>query len=268
MLKHSYAFAFFRYPSSSERRDRSRSTRHRKKEKQLFEQLQAELEMMTEQMSDVVARKHIRATQPQIQYLTKDASNKRYAMTTLMLRTMQAQRREAKEEANEPAAENTRLSFSPSDRHSGSAYDFRLHRRPGNAINTIERGRHNLNRSNPYGEMDRDRLIVPRPTMLDASDDSDDNDPMSVMRELYGGDVASLHEVLRASVQPHMRLGTPAAPNEYRAGFFHDNRGGLGENEFDGMDDELPHREDWSCSLCTYMNSTGHVCAMCGTARA
>jgi hypothetical protein len=54
MLQHSYAHSFYRYDMSTIRR--SRALKRRMTEKAAFEQLQSELEMLTEQMSDVVAR--------------------------------------------------------------------------------------------------------------------------------------------------------------------------------------------------------------------
>lgn len=54
MLQHSYAHSFFRYDMSSI--NRSRALKRRMTEKAAFEQLQSELEMLAEQMSDVVAR--------------------------------------------------------------------------------------------------------------------------------------------------------------------------------------------------------------------
>jgi hypothetical protein len=64
VLQHSYAFSFFRYKSVSEHRHKL--PRGRTAEKMAMEKSQAELEMMTEQISDLVARSHLRATQTQV----------------------------------------------------------------------------------------------------------------------------------------------------------------------------------------------------------
>ncbi|KAI2500350.1 hypothetical protein MHU86_14093 [Fragilaria crotonensis] len=71
LLQHSYAFAFFDIQLHHIRRDRF--TKSKEREKLGFERLQSELEMLTEQLSDIVARKHLRATQTQIMFLTKNA---------------------------------------------------------------------------------------------------------------------------------------------------------------------------------------------------
>jgi Ariadne domain len=68
MLQHSYAFAFFRYKSLHPLR--YRLVRRVNDEKKVFETVQSELEMLTEQMSNIVARSHLRATQTQIVFLT------------------------------------------------------------------------------------------------------------------------------------------------------------------------------------------------------
>jgi hypothetical protein len=70
LLQHSYAFAFFRYPIQYHIR-RDRLAKSKEREKLAFEQRQSELEMLTEQASDIVARIHLRATQMQIMFVTK-----------------------------------------------------------------------------------------------------------------------------------------------------------------------------------------------------
>ena len=53
-------------------------------EKTAFEQMQSELETITEQMSDIVARSHLRATQTQILFLTVGASERRNEFSNLI----------------------------------------------------------------------------------------------------------------------------------------------------------------------------------------
>eukprot|EP00980_Cylindrotheca_fusiformis_P028728 scaffold22640_cov138-Cylindrotheca_fusiformis.AAC.9 len=73
-LKYSYAYSFFR------------------KEKIVFEKYQSELEMITEQMSDVLARSHIRASQVQISFLTAGAAEKRVDFSNLMFSILHEER--------------------------------------------------------------------------------------------------------------------------------------------------------------------------------
>lgn len=98
MLQHSYAFSFLRYASTKKNRYRIPSKRRR--EKSNFERLQAELELLTEQVSDVVARAHLRATLIQIVYLTKGAGQKRLEFTHFMATVLA----EEQEEENEPSS--------------------------------------------------------------------------------------------------------------------------------------------------------------------
>lgn len=78
MLQHSYAFAFVNYKPNL-------FTRHQSNEKVVFERIQSELELLTEQISDVVARTHIRASETQINFLTKVTSGKRKEFTNFMI---------------------------------------------------------------------------------------------------------------------------------------------------------------------------------------
>ncbi|MGH7974304.1 MAG: hypothetical protein ACREBR_02165, partial [bacterium] len=54
---------------------------NRENEKVSFEALQSELELLTEQMSDIVARSHLRASRSQIIFLTMAAAEKRREAT-------------------------------------------------------------------------------------------------------------------------------------------------------------------------------------------
>eukprot|EP00934_Nitzschia_sp_Nitz4_P004865 Nitzschia sp. Nitz4//scaffold44_size153857//115497//119767//NITZ4_002740-RA/size153857-augustus-gene-0.10-mRNA-1//1//CDS//3329552214//4855//frame0 len=96
VLKHSYAFSFFRY---------GQGVSGRRREKMSFERLQSELEMMTEQMSDIVARSHLRATQMQISFLTAGAAEKREDFSNLMLTILNTECKEKKYEEKKSGAE-------------------------------------------------------------------------------------------------------------------------------------------------------------------
>ena len=91
LLQHSYAFSFFRYGAGSKV---YKQTRRRLAEKVAFEQLQSELELLTEQMSDVVARAHLRATQSQILFLTASASERRCEFSNLLFSILNKERKE------------------------------------------------------------------------------------------------------------------------------------------------------------------------------
>jgi len=99
LLQHSYAFAFFRYPTTHNMRRSQEKLKER--EKREFEQVQSELEMLTEQLSDIVARKHLRATQTQIMFLTAHTCQKRIHLSDSMLTILQEHRKQIKEEAKQ-----------------------------------------------------------------------------------------------------------------------------------------------------------------------
>jgi len=95
VLKHSYAFSFFRYPAFYQFRHYGQLS-NRRREKTTFERLQSELEIMTEQMSDIVARSHLRATKVQITFLTSSAAERRNDFTNLMFSILNEERKETK----------------------------------------------------------------------------------------------------------------------------------------------------------------------------
>lgn len=84
LLQHSYVFAFRRYRHSS---NVSFSILART-EKMGFEVLQSELEMVTEHLSDIVGRSHIRATRNQIRFLTSAAADKRCDVYHFVLKAL------------------------------------------------------------------------------------------------------------------------------------------------------------------------------------
>lgn len=92
VLQHSYAFSYFRYPSLYS----GLMVSGRRREKVTFERLQSELEMLTEQMSDIVARRHLRATQVQITFLTANAAEKRQDLSNLLFSILHDEEKESK----------------------------------------------------------------------------------------------------------------------------------------------------------------------------
>lgn len=108
VLRYSYAFSFFRYPSMHNFR-RYAQLNNRRREKVTFERIQSELETLTEQMSDIVARAHLRATQVQISFLTASAAEKREDLSNLIFSILHEESKEsaskakAKVKATQPA---------------------------------------------------------------------------------------------------------------------------------------------------------------------
>jgi len=202
MLQHSYAFSYFRYNSPTPRR--YKEFRRNLVELQAFEQLQSELEMMTEQMSDVVARSHLRATQAQITFLTAAASDKRKEFSNVMIGILMEERKEAKR---------------------GSATSSR-NDKSRNQITFAD-----LLESIDAGVDDDDNYGIPTQSIQDP-----------VLSGIQNSE--ELEEALRASLE-EFNLSTP------------DEEGvEVEESEVVG---------DWPCSACTYVNSSGRWCEMCGT---
>lgn len=192
MLKHSYAFSYFRYPSVYQFR-RFGQLNSRRREKVTFERLQSELEMLTEQMSDIVARAHLRATQVQITFLTANAAEKREDFSNLIFSILHEERKE------EISEEKAIASSTPTSSRA------RLRRRISQSDNSFG------------GAMGQN------------SDDSSEEED---------GIRTGLSQLLARA----MPLDVDDNP-------------------------ELPAVRMWECSACTYMNSSGHRCAMCGTSR-
>lgn len=101
MLQHSYAFSFLRYMPQDRSSPTYRLTRHRlSTEKHTFEQYQSDLELITEQISDIVARSHIRATHNQITYLIREAADKRKNFSNYMISILLTQDKELRDAKN------------------------------------------------------------------------------------------------------------------------------------------------------------------------
>ena len=93
VLLHSYPYAYYRYASLERRNLRTRIERSLWKEKKQFEQIQSELEMLVEHMSDIVAREHLRANESQIQYLTFTSAQKRKDFSNFILNTLSEEKK-------------------------------------------------------------------------------------------------------------------------------------------------------------------------------
>jgi len=103
-LKYSYAYSFFRYPTFFHFRLIHELNLIRK-EKVVFEKYQADLEVITEQMSDVLARSHIRASQVQISFLTAGAAEKRIDFSKLLFHVLHSERgKERRRREGQPLA--------------------------------------------------------------------------------------------------------------------------------------------------------------------
>lgn len=176
-LKYSYAFSYFRYPTFFQFR-RIDELNNIRKEKALFEALQSELEIITEQMSDVVARSHMRASQNQITYLCAGAAEKRVEFANLMFYILNKDLKKSKKDKSHRRKRNLKL-----DQQSGDYYS--------------------------------------------SSDDEEEK------RKQRSSNMDGVRSFLQS---------------------------------VSGFTQDQP--ETWACHLCTFLNTGGRMCSMCGTIRA
>jgi ribosomal protein S13 len=96
----------------------------RRKEKLNFERLQSELEVLTEQLSDIVARSHLRATQVQIAFLTKAAAEKRVEFTNTVFLIYRDEKKELARYERRRENEETSSSKSSEGQRTSSGHAF------------------------------------------------------------------------------------------------------------------------------------------------
>lgn len=218
LLQYSYVYSFFSFGYLS-----SRKYRHSKRlqnEKTAFEQMQSELEIITEQMSDIVARAHLRATQTQITFLTVRAAETRNEFMNLIFTLMNGENKRRRESAEKKKPNKNRAVALPTAAESnvGTGSYF---------ADSIARG---LNESEQNDESGR-----------------------------HNGASESVRAALRASLEAFM-ANSDESPRFVARVDFDD----LNDDQNDSDEETFT---DWPCLACTYMNSSGRRCAMCGTPR-
>lgn len=260
LLQHSYAFAFFRYPASESRRYRSRAAKNKEREKLSFEHLQSELEMMTEQMSDIAARKHIRATQMQVIFLTKGACEKRSELSSFMMNVNRDMRKEAKEERNKKKDKKKSQSSSDFDPPGHYASSSSHGPETSSDFDPLHRGPYFANHHEPREDVPEylRRLLDSSQYPRGGYGDSDDDDPLSLGGG-GGGYGANTAWWQRAEQRAEEDAFQEAVNLSLQA---------MQRTDHSFTREQEPRWEDWACSACTYMNVGGRRCAICGSARA
>lgn len=219
LLKYSYAFAYHRYPKLIYMRH-NRPVKLREREKMTFEQFQADLEIVTENLSDIVARRRLRATQTQIMFLTGGAAEKRRDFSLLMLTILNDEKRANEARVRPP---------SPSDLGNDP---FRQMENAG--AGRLQHGRRTRLTFLPQGRM-RTELF---PETAVRAGLALPPEPF----ERYADVDEVIEEAMRAAHFPVGDEATATNPEYYRW-------------------------TQWPCSVCTYMNTGGTRCAMCGAGR-
>lgn len=245
-LRHSYAFSFYRYPSKAfSKVSLSPPTSYlvnKRKEKFRFERLQAELETLTEQLSDIVARSHLRASQIQITYLTSGAAEKRLELNNFIFQIYREEKREAlRQKKREEEAR----------KHPPTASRFYAPTQ---------------NRTIPLSASEEmfNRLIQLREQRNGAT-------PFLTVGELQSNG-RDLSMQLMAQDERLHAIGERLRGME---GLLRSHNRRIYQNEDDDYDDDsdqyerssIPASQMWACSRCTYMNAGGRFCDMCMSAR-
>ena len=220
MLQHSYAFSFYRYDFSTVKRYRYIKTRM--SEKLAFEQIQSDLELLTEQMSDVVARSHLRANKAEIKFLTVAASEKRKEFSNAMISIHTAEKKEFDFYA------------SPESKSQG------------------KKKRRSRDKTIPgiLGDAQNDATVeTPRLVTSDTATTLQTQETSTPQERNLEED--ELEEAIRMSLADMAASGSADTV-----------RGSMDAAEYG-----YEQTRDWACSACTFVNSQGRHCAMCGTAR-
>ena len=190
--------------------------------------MQSELEIVTEQMSDIVARSHLRATQTQILFLTVGAADRRSDFTNLII-TLMSEERKRKRESNEKKKRGKRC--------------------------------HNMGMSSatPSSSDEGISPFVVRPASRGvlSEEDNDGTERQEEQDQAYNQAHEAVREALRASLEAFMANTEDNTPTFMAHVDLEDNG--------DDSDEEV--LSDWACLACTYVNSSGRECAMCGTRR-
>jgi IBR domain, a half RING-finger domain/Ariadne domain len=265
LLQHSYAFAFFRYPIQYHM-PRDRLAKSKEREKLAFEQRQSELEMLTEQTSDIVARKHLRATQMQIMFVTKSAFQKRRELTSFMLSLLNEQLKETKADAERAEREKNK----PTVERFQSIFDLFVRDFPLRH----QHQPYHINRDHEPSRLGRFMDDNHHHQTYQTNRDHES----SHLRRLMEDHQRSIHRGRREWYDFDDRDEFRVRSGRIRTGFLEEDTGhDVGRSNvhhftpFVSDDirntDNIPRFQDWACNECTYMNAVGHFCAMCGTSR-
>ncbi|GAX11563.1 hypothetical protein FisN_22Lh256 [Fistulifera solaris] len=135
-LQHSYAYLYVQFDTKPG--VRGKLSKQLRTEKRAVERIQAELETMTEQLSDVVARSHLRATQMQILFLTSATAEKRKEFSSCMITILAKQlKRSSKDgtQAKSASRDGREGNFIRNDSANGDK--AKLHRRSSNGSDDL-----------------------------------------------------------------------------------------------------------------------------------
>lgn len=243
----------------------------RAREKTTFEQLQSELETLSEQLSDIVARSHLRATQTQIIFLTSTTAEKRREVSVLLISMLdEAQKEEMKRKDDEEGGITATLSSNPPRSTETLGVDPignplgrnnidapPMHRRTGDIPFAVPLGDFRWQHFPTNAPRNMPQPIPPNQIrgLHSAGFCNGGPQPLLPTSAVMANDFDQSEEIeraLTASMQDLVKGGT-AKYESYEATF--DTHPGAGEDRW---------AANWDCRQCTYMNAGGRSCAMCG----
>jgi hypothetical protein len=270
-LRHSYAFSFYRYPSKTFRTPSfSLSTSYlgnnKRREKFRFEQLQSELETLTEQMSDIVARSRLRASQIQITYLTSGAAEKRLELNNFLFQIYREEKREAlrqKRRESEKAAEEDKKKL-PSSSARYTPYATSMDN--NNQTEAPSTSQEMFRRLMQIQDEQYEQITTPYVPVGDLPSNGRD---VNMRLHQIGEQLRDMEDLLRSQrsrnriIRNNNNSNNAAEPRL----FYHQGDDGDGDGDDENRDRTNEPAEMWTCSLCTFMNTGGTFCAMCETPR-
>ena len=215
---------------------------NKRKEKFRFERLQAELETLTEQMSDIVARSHLRASQVQITYLTSGAAEKRLELNNFIFQIYREEKREALRQKKRE--EEDRKRPPPASRFYAQIQNRSI---PLSASEEM------FNRIMQLREQRNGAAGTPFLTVGDLQSNGRD---LSMQLMAQDERLHAIGERLRGM-----------------EGLLRSHNRRIYQNQGDDYDDDsdqygdIPVSQMWACSRCTFMNAGGRFCDMCMSAR-
>lgn len=234
VLQHSYAYSFFKFESLAMKR-----VRHGKRlwnEKAAFEQMQSELEIVTEQMSDIVARSHLRATQTQILFLTVGASERRNEFSNLIFTLINEEKKRKQTSASRSARIASQLT--------AAAPNMQQLTHAANTLSIQGVAPQVHGARNQQGDLSESQAHQEQQQQLQATQET-------------------VREALLASLEAFM-ANTEGQPTFVAQANVNSDVDDFEEDE-EEEDEDDEHFTSWACPACTYMNSGGSRCAMCNT---
>jgi len=269
-LRHSYAFSFYRYPSKmftkpSASRSMSYLGNNKRKEKFRFERLQSELETLTEQMSDIVARSRLRASQIQITYMTSGAAEKRLELNNFLFQIYREEKRNAlrqKQRESKKAAEEDKKK-PPASSAQYTPYATLMSNNNNNGTEVPSTSQEMFRRLMRIQDEQYEQLTTPYVPVGDMPSNGRD---VTMRLHQIGEQLRGMEDLLRSQRSRNRMIRNNNNSNAAEPRFVYHPA-----DDGDGDDENRYQRngpaEMWPCSLCTFMNTGGSFCAMCETLR-